>query len=156
MRGSTFKRCQLEGYYRNVQIYLGIRSSYVVTAEERDSIKFHIPRREHVWGRPCQACLYVLQYDTVWDYVKIGRASDVSKRLCSLEMSHNFRLIVVASFPDHGHLERAVHRRLSVYRSKEGPGREWFNVPAQYAIKVINELIEQNHPESLSLSESEQ
>ena len=127
------------------------RPSHMVTASEWDVIKLHLPYRD------CMAPsdLYVLQYNTVWDYVKIGRASDVSKRLCSLEMSHNSRLIVVASFPGRGHLERSVHRRLSAYRSTEGAGSEWFNVPAQYAIKIISELIEQNRPEFLSSSESE-
>ena len=96
-----------------------------------------------------------MQYTTVWDSVKIGRTSDITNRLRQLEASHNFRLVVVASFPEHGHLERAVHRRLSAYRSAEGASNEWFNVPAQYAIKIINGLIEQNRPEFLSSSESE-
>ena len=96
-----------------------------------------------------------MQYNTVWDCVKIGRTSDVAYRLRTLEESHNFRLVLVASFPGYGHLERIVHKHLLKYRSKEGPGREWFNIPAQYAIKVINELIEQNRPVSLSSSESE-
>ena len=101
------------------------------------------------------ANLYVMQYNTVWDCVKIGRTSDVAYRLRTLEESHNFRLVLVASFPGYGHLERAVHKHLLKYRRKEGPGREWFNIPAQYAIKVINELIEQHRPVSLSSSESE-
>ena len=100
--------------------YIGNSSSYVVTAEEWDNIKLHIPRREHVWERPRQACRYVVQYDTVWDCVKIGRASDVLKRLRSLEESHNFRLVVVASFPGYGHIGRLVHKQLSAYRSAEG------------------------------------
>ena len=69
MRGSTFKRCQVVGYYRSATKHIGTGFSYVVTAEEWNNIKLHIPRREHVWERPRQACLYVLQYDTVWDYV---------------------------------------------------------------------------------------
>ena len=86
---------------------------------------------------------------------KFGRTSDIANRLRELEMSHNSRLVVVASFPEHGHLERAVHKRSSAYRSTEGAGSEWFNVPVQYAIKVISELIEQNRQESLSSSDSE-
>ena len=96
-----------------------------------------------------------MQYDTVWDCVKTGRASDVLKRLRCLEESHNFRLVLVASFPGYGHIERLVHKQLSAYRSAEGAINEWFNVPAQYAVKIINTLILQNRPESLSSSESE-
>ena len=96
-----------------------------------------------------------MQYNTVWDGVKIGRTSDVAYRLRTLEESHNFRLVLVASFPGYGHLERIVHKRWSAYRSVEGAGSEWFNAPAQYAIKINNELIAQNRPESLSASESE-
>ena len=135
--------------------YIGNSSSYVVTAEEWDNIKLHMPHREHVWERPRQACLYVVQYDTVWDCVKIGRASDVAKRLCSLKETHNFRLVFVASFPGYCHTGRLVHKQLPAYRSAEGTGSEWFNAPAQYAITVISELIEQNRPVSLSSSESE-
>ena len=91
----------------------------------------------------------------MWDCVKIGCTSDITNRLRHLEASHNFRLVVVASFPDHGHLERAVHRQLSAYRSTEGASNECFNVPAQYAVKMTNELIEQTRPESLSSFESE-
>ena len=127
------------------------RPSHMVTASEWDVIKLHLPYRDCI----APSDLYVMQYTTVWDCVKIGRTSDITNRLRQLEASHNSRLVVVASFPDHGHLERAVHRRLSAYRSAEGASNEWFNVPAQYAIKIINGLIEQNRPESLSSSESE-
>ena len=118
-----------------------------------DNIKLHILRREHAWERPRQACLYVVRYDTVWDCANIGRASDVAKRLRSLEESHNFRLVLVASFPGYGHIGKLVHKQLSAYRSAEGASNEWFNAPAQYAVKINNELIEQIRPEPLSSSE---
>ena len=130
--------------HRN-KVSLGGRPSHTVTADEWDDIRPHLPSSD----------LYVAQYSTIWDCVKIGRTSDITNRLRQMEATHNSRFVVVASFPDHGHLERAVHRRLSAYRSAEGASNEWFNVPAQYAIKIINELIEQNRPESLSSSESE-
>ena len=102
------------------------RPSHMVTASEWDVIQLHLPYRERI----APSDLYVMQYNTIWDCVKIGRTSDITKRLRELEMSHNSRLVVVASFPEHGHLERAVHKRLSAYRSTEGAGSEWFNVPA--------------------------
>ena len=140
--------------HRN-KVYLGGRPSHTVTADEWDEIRLHLPYREHMYMHAPPSELYVMQYSTIWDCIKIGRTSDITKRLRQLEASQNFRLVVVASFPDHGHLERAVHRRLSAYRSAEGASNEWFNVPAQYAIKIINALIGQNRPESLSSSESE-
>ena len=126
--------------------FRGGRPSHMVTASEWDAIKLHLPYRECI----APSDLYVMQYNTIWDCVKIGRTSDITKRLRELEMSHNSRLVVVASFPEHGHLERVVHERTSAYRSTAGAGSEWFNVPVQYVIKVINELIEQTRPESLS------
>ena len=129
----------------------GFRPSHMVTLSDRDAIKLHLPYRECI----APSDLYVMRYNTIWDCVKIGRTSDITKRLRELEMSHNSRLVVVASFPEHGHLERAVHKRLSAYRSTEGAGNEWFNAPVQYAVKLINELVEQNRPVSLSSSESE-
>ena len=126
-----------------------------MTADEWGAIKHHLPYREYIRMRAPPADLYVVQYSTVWDCVKIGRASNVENRLRQMGASQNFRLVLVALFPGRGHIERAVHKRLSAYLSKEGTSNEWFNAPAQYAIKIINEPIEQNRPESLSSSESE-
>ena len=131
------------------------RPLHVVTADEWGAIKHHLPYREYIRMRAPPADLYVVQYSTVWDCVKIGRSSNVENRLRQMGASQNLRLVLVALFPGHGHIERAVHRRLSAYRSAEGANSEWFNAPAPYAIKLINELIEQNRPEPLSSSESE-
>ena len=128
--------------------------SHVVTREEWDKIKFCIP---YLIARPIisQADLYVLQYSTVWDCVKIGRSSNVPGRIRELEKGHNFRIVLVAIYPGKGHLERRVHQQLKGYQSKFGAGSEWFDLSADYALKIINEVVQQSQEESLPFLESE-
>ena len=98
-----------------------------------------------------------MQYSTVWDCVKIGRCRDIDERLRTLGVAHNIGIKLLASFPDYGHLERRVHKRLAAFQSTDGLGTEWFNVPGSYALKIINEVIGQSHRESpSSSSEAEQ
>ena len=125
-----------------------------MTREEWDEIKFCIP---YMIARPItpQADLYVLQYSTVWDSIKIGRSSNVQNRIRELEKGHNFRIVLLAVYPGKGHLERRVHQQLKAYQSKFGVGSEWFDLSADYALKVINEVIRQSQEESPSFSESE-
>ena len=121
--------------------------SHVVTREEWDGIKQHLPSPPND--------LYVLQYSTVWDCVKIGRSSNVQRRIRQLEEGHNFRIVLLAIYPGKGHLERRVHQRLKRYQSNVGAGNEWFDLSANYALKVINEVIQQSQEESLPFLESE-
>ena len=129
--------------------------SYVVTREEWDEIKICIPQR--LIARPVtpQADLYVLQYSTIWDCVKIGRSSNVQSRIRRLEEGHNFRTVLLAVYPGKGHLERHVHQQLKGYQSSFGAGNEWFDLSADYALKVINEVIQQSQEEPLPFSESD-
>ena len=99
--------------------------------------------------------LYVLQYSTVWDHVKIGRAQNIDDRVRGLCSSHNFQIKVLAFHPGLGYLEQRVHRRLLAYQSTDGPNTEWFNVPGSYVLKVVDEVIQQSRQESLPSSESE-
>ena len=100
--------------------------------------------------------LYVLQYSTVWDHVKIGRAQNIDDRVRSLGSSHNFQIKVLAFHPGLGYLEQHIHRRLLAYQSTDGSSTEWFNVPGSYALKVVDEVIQQSRQGSLSSSEPEQ
>ena len=128
--------------------------SHVVTREEWDGIKHHISQHRAV-SDTGQADLYVLQYITIWDCIKIGRPSDVQNRIRSLETGHNFRIVLLAVYPGKGHLERHVHQQLKGYQNNFGAGSEWFDLSAEYALKVINEVIQQSQEESLPFLESE-
>ena len=79
----------------------------------------------------------------------------MQSRIRSLENGHNFRIVLLAVYPGKGRLERRVHQQLKAYQSDVGAGDEWFNLSADYALKVINEVIQQSQEESLSSSEPE-
>ena len=128
--------------------------SYVVTREEWDGIKHHISQHRAA-SDTGQADLYVLQYSTIWDCIKIGRSSDVQSRIRSLENGHNFRIVLLAVYPGKGHVERRVHQQLEAYQSNFGVGSEWFDLSADNALKVIHEVIRQSREEPPSFSESE-
>ena len=51
--------------------------------------------------RPASEQLYLLSYP--WDNspIKVGRAHDVSARMCQLEGGHNFRLKLLADYWDY-------------------------------------------------------
>ena len=117
-----------------VHLANGGAPSYVVTREEWDKIKFCIP---YLIARPVtpQADLYVLQYSTIWDCVKIGRSSNVLSRIRKLEEGHNFRTVLLAVYPGKGHLERRVHQQLKGYQSNFGAGSEWFDLSADYVLR---------------------
>ena len=129
--------------------------SHAVTAEEWDEIKLCIPQRLIARSIEPPNDLYALQYSTVWDSIKIGRSSNVQSRIRCLEKGHNFRMVLLAVYPGKGHLERHVHQQLKGYQSSFGAGNEWFDLSADYALKVISEVIQQSQEESLPFLESE-
>ena len=73
--------------------------------------------------------------------LKIGRSSDPQERTRQLIFGHNFKMVVVATFPGKGYLEPIVQHRLAGYRSNRGIGREWFGVSVEKALEVIADLI---------------
>jgi len=91
-------------------------------------------------GKPADS-LYIMQYSTSRTAVKIGRSIDVNKRKRSLESGHNFFIEVAATFPEKGHLEPVVHKRLEAKRSKIGAGVEWFDISVTEALKCITEVL---------------
>jgi hypothetical protein len=103
--------------------------------------------------------LYVAAYEHLPDGpFKIGRSGDVHRRLRDLEASHLFRVIVHATFPQRGCIERFVHDHLAPYRVEGYRTREWFSAPLPVILKVIAEVMEQPrepevHIESLSRTE---
>jgi len=91
-------------------------------------------------GSTSQDALYVLRYEfdpcgTMG--LKIGRAACVDARVRQLEASHNFRLVILATFPRLGRLEARVHAMLSESRAHEGRGREWFYASPDTVLHTI-------------------
>ena len=77
--------------------------------------------------------LYIMQYSNDKTVVKIGRSNNIKNRKLQLEACHNFRILVLAVYRFQGHYERNIHRILKKYRSKSGPGKEWFCLSAAEA-----------------------
>jgi hypothetical protein len=80
--------------------------------------------------------LYIFANTLIPGILKIGRSCDVERRRLSMQQSHPFHLVTVATFPGAGHLEPRVHATLSALLVA-GPGREWFNVSPSDAIHAI-------------------
>ena len=88
--------------------------------------------------------LYVMQNSRIPGEVKIGKSSNPENRKKSLQASQNFRINLLAAFPDAGHIETRVHAMLAYCRVLDVPGREWFACSAQTAFAAIgNALAEQ-------------
>ena len=80
--------------------------------------------------------LYIFANTLIPGILKIGRSIDVERRRLSMQQSHPFHLITVATSPGAGHLELRVHAALSALLV-DGPGREWFRVSPSDAIHAI-------------------
>lgn len=73
------------------------------------------------------------------DYVKVGRAIDVGKRLASLATAHPLDLSILHVIKTSSHLEdtvleKQIHTHLKERRTK----REWFELDRQTLIETIN------------------
>ena len=87
--------------------------------------------------------LYVMQNSRIPGELKIGRSQDVEARRHSLQRSQNFRMLVLAVFPQAGHMERSVHEMLAYCRVPEevAAGREWFCCSPQTAFSAIGQAL---------------
>ena len=76
------------------------------------------------------ADLYVMAISTdpqgAFHGLKVGRSGNVPQRAASLSESMPFNILVLATFPGMGYLERTVHAQLDT-RNPTGRGREWFH-----------------------------
>ncbi len=68
--------------------------------------------------------LYIIQMDRT-GVVKIGRSSDVDRRIGELQTSCPYELRIVLILEDQGHREREFHRRLRRFSTRRFKG-EWF------------------------------
>ena len=73
---------------------------------------------------------------------KVGRSGDVQQRANSLAESMPFTLVVLATFPGAGHVEKRVHSLLEHRRNTAGRGREWFHMPLPTVIQMVGVAME--------------
>ena len=78
--------------------------------------------------------LYVFQMAVTGD-IKIGRSSDVHRRLKELQTGCPHKLRIILHAPGQGHRERELHRRLQQYRCRMRKG-EWFREEGMGEIPV--------------------
>ena len=121
----------------------------IVTDQEWISIRSHLPSQTYMASRRKADDLYVMQYSTRDDIVKIGRSRNIEQRRRHLQDGHIF-VTLVAAFPSFGCLERLVHKQLAMFRSTAGAGREWFEVTRDQAIKTIQFVIAQTDRAALA------
>ena len=81
--------------------------------------------------------LYIMERSDMPGVLKIGRSDNPAKRAASLQCGHCFWVKVLATFPDAGCKEHAIHSALECYRVPEGPGTEWFRVPFAMALETV-------------------
>jgi len=87
--------------------------------------------------------LYVMYNDRLPCEYKVGRSKCVELRRNDLQNSHNFAMVLIATFPDAGWAEGLVHDRLAHARVRSGSGREWFAVPLGDILLAIGRALEQ-------------
>ena len=106
--------------------------------------------------RPASEQLYLLSYP--WDNspIKVGRAQDVSARMCQLEGGHNFRLELLAVFPGQGAVEHSVHAILSKHKATGGRGQEWFQVSLEEALLAVAACVHPAPPTDLGVNKTPQ
>ena len=68
--------------------------------------------------------LYFIQMNKT-GAIKIGRSSNVERRLSELQVGSPHRLRVLMIVPNQGGIEKSLHRRLAHHQLRVGKG-EWF------------------------------
>jgi hypothetical protein len=122
-------------------------------ADRRHRPEDPVEEPERKRARPEDQTLYVisLQVPGIDDCVshfgyKIGRTGDLNSRLDDitggLPRGPLLDLVVHASFPNAGHLERTLHKRFQDRLVDATRSREWFRVPLPEILHAIAELKE--------------
>jgi hypothetical protein len=75
--------------------------------------------------------------------LKVGRSGDIQQRANALGDTMPFTLVVLATFPGAGHVEKRVHSLLDHRRNTEGRGREWFHMRLPTIIQMVGIAMEQ-------------
>ena len=87
--------------------------------------------------------LYIMRRSDAPAKLKIGRSNDPVNRAPTLQSGHCFHMSVLATFPNAGSKEHAVHAILQQHRVLEGPGNEWFNVSLSQAVSAVSMVLDQ-------------
>jgi len=77
--------------------------------------------------------------------LKVGRSGNVPQRAASLSESMPLNILVLATFPGMGYLEKTVHAQLDSTRNPTGRGREWFHSSLPTILHAVACLL-QSHP----------
>jgi hypothetical protein len=90
------------------------------------------PKRPKIFESPVALSdLYVFAISTdlhgATHGLKVGRSGNIPQRAAGLSESMPFNIVVLATYPGSGHLEKAVHTQLETTRNTAGRGREWFH-----------------------------
>ena len=129
--------------YDTITLHAG-PATPIVTPAEWEVFRQHIPCKTHM-PTPTRERddddLYVMQY-SVAPAVKIGWSRNVEQRRHALEMSQHFFVTLVASWAGQGHIEPIVHKRLEMFRSSAGAGKEWYNISGEQAVTAIQWLLD--------------
>jgi hypothetical protein len=80
--------------------------------------------------------MYVYIFD-FGDQIKIGQASNVARRLHTIEMASGRKIVRPFSIESDGAYERLMHKKLVDYRVIG----EYFNYPYEEAVKLLKQLV---------------
>jgi hypothetical protein len=80
--------------------------------------------------------MYVYIFD-FGDQIKIGQASNVARRLHTIEMASGRKIVRPFSIEADGAYERLMHKKLVDYRVMG----EYFNYPYEEAVKLLKQLV---------------
>ena len=87
------------------------------------------------------ADLYIATRSDRPDIVKVGRSANVKRRCLELSASQCFRVQPAHVYPGCGDCEREVHEMLRPHQVSGGSGKEWFNIPASEAAKIVDTIL---------------
>ena len=87
------------------------------------------PKRARTFESGSDLYLMAISTDPLGELhgLKVGRSCNIPQRAASLSESMPFNILVLATFPGAGHLEKAIHAQLDTTRNATGRGREWFH-----------------------------
>ena len=114
-------------------------------------------------ARDVDATLYIMSNSLLPGLYKVGRTKDVDKRAEQLMVSHPFRIVTVATFPEAGRFEKQVHELLAGFKVRTGPGTEWFRCELRQILLCIHaalpadlgQLVTQRGRHAVELTDSE-
>ena len=81
--------------------------------------------------------LYLMTSSALPGLVKVGRSHDPQTRAAELHAAMPFYIEIYAVFWARGHDETRAHNSLSLFKMKDVPGQEWFQIEAKDAVTAV-------------------